>query len=268
MSEEAYPKYEELKKHNPWKEYFQDQSDDEILRHITAWDYPFIHPKDKEAMLRHDNGKKHNKFVYQKLPKPYRGNLKNPKLVILSLNPGFNERVNRTLFNMLSPEYQKEFIKVSKDNLFLEDGCRIISKDKKVDDVMDNGYWTKQLSDIANVNDSFLDRIGLIQFIPYASKNYDSWDGEDCLGTQKFTREIIIHLLDETNALFLVMRSKEQWEKLIGPEMHSDTHKKKFMYNRNPRCQKLSQRNLMDENALIQDQFQRILDALTNNIIH
>ncbi len=59
---------------------------------------------------------------------------------------------------MLSPKFQKEFIKLSKDNLFMEDGCRIISKDKKVDDVLDNGYWTKQLSDIAKINDNYLDK--------------------------------------------------------------------------------------------------------------
>ena len=58
------------------------------------------------------------------------------------------------------------------------------------------------------------------------------------------------------------MRAKEQWEKLIGSEMHSDKHKNRFMYNRNPRCQKLSRRNLMDENAAIPDQFQRILEVL------
>ena len=262
MFEMIYPIYEKLKKHNPWKDYFQDKSDDEILCRIVAWDYEFIHPDDVEAMSRLDNGKKNKTFVYNKLPKPYRGNLKDPKLVILSLNPGFNERVNRTLFDMLSPEFQKEFIKLSKDNLFLEDGCRIISKDKKVDDVLDNGYWTKQLSDIAKINDNYLDKIGLIQFIPYASKNYDSWDGEDRLGTQDFTKEIIIHLLEETHALFLVMRAKEQWEKLIRQEMHSDKYKDRFLYNRNPRCQKLSRRNLMYENAPNQDQFQMILDVL------
>lgn len=262
MFEMIYPIYEKLKKNNPWKDYFEDQSDDVLLDRIISWNYQFIHPADEKAMSMYDIVKKNNKFVFQKLPKPYRGNLKNPKLVILSLNPGFNERVNRTLFDMLSPEFQKEFIKLSKDNLFLEDGCRIISKDKKVDDVLDNGYWTKQLSDIAKINDNYLDKIGLIQFIPYASKNYDSWDGEDRLGTQDFTKEIIIHLLEETDALFLVMRAKEQWEKLIGQKMHSDKYKDRFLYNRNPRCQKLSHRNLMDVNAPKQDQFQMILDVL------
>ena len=58
MFEMIYPIYEKLKKHNPWKDYFQDKSDDEILCRIVAWDYEFIHPDDVEAMSRHDSGKK------------------------------------------------------------------------------------------------------------------------------------------------------------------------------------------------------------------
>jgi hypothetical protein len=58
------------------------------------------------------------------------------------------------------------------------------------------------------------------------------------------------------------MRSKERWEKLIG-ENEMKKHKENFLYNRNPRCQKLSQRNLMDENG--KDQFGMIMEALSKD---
>lgn len=264
MSEKIYPEFEELKKNNPWKIIFEKQSDEEIREHIVAWDWAFVHPDDKNVIMSHDNDKKvkddDNRFELHKLPKPYRGNLKNPKLVILSLNPGFNDRVNRVLFNMLAPKHQLDFIDLSRKNLLLADGCRIITNE--LDDVLDNGYWTRQLSDIAKENESYLDKIGLMQYIPYASKNFDSWEGEDSLETQKFTKKIIDHLLHETNTLFLIMRSKERWEKLIG-ENEMKKHKENFLYNRNPRCQKLSQRNLMDENG--KDQFGMIMEALSKD---
>lgn len=263
MLKKTYPEFEALKKNNPWKFIFENQSDEDIRQHVVDWDWQFVHPKDKDIILNHDNDKKVkelNKFVLHKLPKPYRGNLKDPKLVILSLNPGFNDRVNRVLFNMLAPKYQLEFIDLSRKNLLLADGCRIITNE--LDDVLDNGYWTRQLSDIAEKNKAYLDKIGLMQYIPYASKNFESWEGADKLETQLFTQKIIHHLLHETDTLFLIMRSKERWEKLIG-ENEMKENKERFLYNRNPRCQKLSQRNLKDENG--KDQFGMILDALSKD---
>ena len=197
MLKKTYPEFEALKKNNPWKFIFENQSDEDIRQHVVDWDWQFVHPKDKDIILNHDNDKKVkelNKFVLHKLPKPYRGNLKDPKLVILSLNPGFNDRVNRVLFNMLAPKYQLEFIDLSRKNLLLADGCRIITNE--LDDVLDNGYWTRQLSDIAEKNKAYLDKIGLMQYIPYASKNFESWEGADKLETQLFTQKIIHHLLN------------------------------------------------------------------------
>lgn len=259
-----YPEWEELKKNNPWAILFKNRSIEDIRHQICDWNTEFVHPDDMEVISAHNTDMKindSNRFVLFKLPKPYRGNLKDPKLVILSLNPGFNERVNKTLFNMLTPEYQNQFIALSKKNLLLEEGCKIISNE--VDDVLDNGYWTSKLSDLEIDDESNLSKIALIQFIPYASKNFGSWKEESCLKTQQFTKKIIHHLLHETTAIFLVMRSRDQWEKLIGDEMNE--FKDRFMYNRNPRCQKLSRKNLWDENAVIKDQYQRIINAFKDS---
>ena len=90
MPENVYLKFEELKKHNPWKNYFQNQSDDEIIRRIKAWNDndSFIHPDDKKAMSKHDNSKKKNRFEYHKLPKPFRGNLKKSQACHFEPQPG------------------------------------------------------------------------------------------------------------------------------------------------------------------------------------
>lgn len=266
MEERDNKTFEDLKKENPWSSLFKHQSYEDILQHLIDWDYDFVYDKDKDLIKKHDDDPKikddNKKFVLHKLPKPYRGNLKNPKLVILSLNPGFNDRVNRVLFNMLSHKHQIDFIELSRRNLMLEDGCRVITNE--LDDVLDNGYWTKQLSDIADVDENYLDRIGLMQYIPYASKYFDSWEGEDSLETQKFTRKIIHYLLEETATLFLIMRSKERWEKLIGEDVVVK-YKNRFLYNKNPRCQKLSEKNLKNEDAIDEEhknQFKMIIEAL------
>lgn len=181
------------------------------------------------------------------MPKPYRGNLKDPKLVILSLNPGYNERVKTKLFRMLEYEYQKEFVELSKQNAWLESRY-IISPQKNVDDVMDNGYWSDRLSELKN-DGAELSLIGLIQFVPYASEHFGSWNNKK-LETQEFTQNIIWRLLQKKDTLFLVMRSKDKWKELI-PEMASEKYKKRFLYNKNPRCQNLSKNNLKDNYEII-----------------
>lgn len=253
MSEKTYPEWEELKKENPWKIIFEKYSCEELRHLICGWQTDFVHPDDENIIVKYNNkSKESNRFVLHKLPKPYRGNLKDPKLVILSLNPGFNERVNHTMFNMLAPKYQCDFIDVCRKNLLLEDGCRIISND--VDDICDNGYWSSKLAELELNNDANLSKIGLIQFIPYASKHFNSWKDEASLRTQDFTKKIIRHILHETDARFLIMRSKAKWMKLIGNEM--ETHNDRFLYNdNNPRCQKLSQNNLKGEYLKIMEAF-------------
>ena len=173
-TDKKYEDWEELKKSNPWKEIFDYE--EEVLLQCVLNEEEFIYSKD--VVIIDDFNKKvqpkgiENVFVTSLLPKPYRGNLKDPKLVILSLNPSYKERVKKTMFKMLKPECQLRFIELAKKNALLEDDSKIIFDD--VDIVTDNGYWQDKLSDLISgqgVDDS---KIGLIQFIPYASEHFDS----------------------------------------------------------------------------------------------
>lgn len=258
MPEKGYKKWEQLKDENPWKDEIFNEDPEELRKKLLSGNAEFLHKDDAEIInKRNEKTTDNNKFKLCLLPEPFRGNLKDPKLVILSLNPGYNERVNKTLFKMLRPRYQKQFIQKSIDNALLKDGCRIISNND-VDNILDDGYWEDMLSDLKQ-NDVDISKIGLIQFIPYASKDYNSWKKEASLGTRQFSRDIILRLLYESpDTLFLVMRAKEQWEKLIK-EMKEKEFEKRFLYNKHPRCQKLSQKNLMDGD---ENQFNNILKTL------
>ncbi len=244
--EEKILTWKELKDENPWgKEIFNIDTNDpaamrELIDKICSGKGKFVYSKDKEQIDE-------KQFELSLLPKPYRGNLKDPKLVILSLNPGYNERVKTKLFKLLEFERQKEFIKLSKQNAWLESRY-IISPKSDVDDVMDNGYWSDRLSELKN-DGAELSRIGLIQFVPYASEHFGSWNNKK-LKTQEFTRKIIMRLLQKKDTIFLVMRSRDKWKKLI-PEMDNEEYKGLFLYNKNPRCQMLSKNNLKDNYGII-----------------
>lgn len=257
-TENEYKDWESLKNGNPWNEVFKPNTDELLNKLLYGNNEKFVYSGDEDVIGRRNKELKakrkgNNVFITTLLPKPCRGNLKDPKLVILSLNPGYKERVKKTLFTLLDPTYQKQFIKITKDNALLE-ARHIISPNNPVDDAMDNGYWSGKLSNLEYAG-ADLSKIGLIQFIPYASKHFDSWGDEASLESQKFTIKLIHYLLDKTDALFLVMRSIEQWEKLIGNEMHDENHKDRFLYNTNPRCQNITHNNLKDN-------YNRIIKAL------
>ena len=284
-TDKKYEDWETLKKNNPWRDIFKpDKPDtqnllDSLLNGIDEIEGKFICPGD-EDIIRNRNealkvkGKKDNMFVTSLLPKPYRGNLKDPKLVILSLNPGYNERVKKTLFEMLKKEHQDRFIEITKKNALLEDNCSIIEIAKKedncsvkfddVDVVTDNGYWLDKLYDFINEPGVDVSKIGLIQFIPYASKYYDSWREEAELKSQEFSMNIIRRLLyKDESTLFLVMRAKKQWDKLFKKykiELDKEEIKKRFLFNKNPICQKITPENLKNDN-----QYKKIVEHLRNN---
>ena len=265
-TEKDYEDWETLKKINPWHKIFDPEK--KVLLEDVLNGKEFVHPKDREIIDNRNNHiiskGKNNVFVTSLLPKPYRGNLKDPKLVILSLNPSYKERVKKKLFKMLREEHQLQFIEIAKKNALLEDGCSINYDD--VDEVTDNGYWVDKLSDLQEKGVD-LSKIGLMQFIPYASESYDSWKEEGNLFTQQFSKKIILRLLyEEKSTLFLVMRSRKQWENLIGKKV-MDKFKDNFLFNKHPICQTITQNNLMnkDKDASKQDQYQTILAAFNNN---
>ena len=268
-TENKYMEWEDLKgETNHWHKIFDPKSQDLLDRLLNEKDVEFIYPGDEDIIHKRNKALKDNKFETSLLPKPYRGNLKDPKLVILSLNPGYNERVKKTLFTLLQPECQKQFVEITKENALLE-ARHIISPDYAVDDVMDNGYWSEKLEDLVKEIGVDSSKIGLIQFIPYASKHYDSWGEETDLKSQEFSVEIIRRLLyKDESTLFLVMRAKKQWEKLFKKykiELDKEEIKKRFLYNKHPICQKITRDNLMNKDASKPDQYQTILKAFNDN---
>ncbi|MCR5424160.1 MAG: hypothetical protein K6E93_05270 [Bacteroidales bacterium] len=272
--------WDTLKDRNPWKEIFNKNSQELLKRILEGKEGEFIYLEDKtiiedrNKVLAKNNKKKDNVFITSLLPKPYRGNLKDPKLVILSLNPSYKKRVKTKMFEMLREEHQLRFIEIAKKNALLEDGCRIIpdvDKDDKnywIDVVTDDGYWLDKLSELIGEPDVDISKIGLIQFIPYASSHFESWANEAKLKSQEFSMKIIHRLLKDESTLFLVMRAKKQWEALFRKykvEVDKDEIGRRFIYNKNPICQKITRDNLMNMDASNPDQYQTILNAFNNN---
>lgn len=234
--------WEDIKEHNQsvWGEIFNQDTDTLIDNILQGKDS--IIEGDKDVIYAYNNSPRRNeisKFELSVLPEPYRGNLKDPKLVILSLNPGYVERLNRTLFEKLSKESQREFVDTLKRNVMLEDGSKLVFND--VDEIIGDGYWSEKLAELKKIDSDLFSKIALIQYNPYFSRKYSSWAGEGTLASQQFAKEIIARLMEQSDVQFLVMRSKKQWEQLIGFNMDEDL---RFILNHNPICQSISKNNL------------------------
>lgn len=260
-TEKKYEDWEKLKDANPWKEVFNPEEEKEVLLQRVLKEEKFICSEDKDFIDNYNNKVrskgKGSEFVTSLLPKPYRGNLKDPKLVILSLNPGYKERVKKTMFKMLKLEHQLRFIELAKKNALLDDDCCIISDD--VDIVTDNGYWLNKLSGLTSEQGVDASKIGLIQFVPYASEHFDSnsWPKNAELETQKFSVEIIRRLLyKDESTLFLVMRAKKRWEELFKKH-NIEIDEQRFLYNDHPICQKISPDNLKEQYKKIVNAFNK-----------
>lgn len=256
MTNDIYMTFDELQEMNPWRHFIGGPTPLAIRR--EGWQ--MVYPGDKNDIEAYNHRNKDNTQYQFKLdipPEPFRGNLIDPKLVILSLNPGYIERLNGDLVTRLNQESINEFINALKDNLNMKKS-RIVFNE--VDNIIGDGYWMQMFSDIkrdlGDKTDSYLGKAALIQYLPYFSEKLNNWSHSNHLPSQYFTRHLIRHILYEhKECIFLIMRSKNYWNTLIGEEM--EIFKDRFIFGESPRgVQKISKGNLSAEN------YKRVLGVL------
>lgn len=225
---------EELKKMNPWKDYsFEHLYNDENT--------DLIHKADKEVVEKYNEKKEEDhKFIKWVPAIPFQGNPYTAKVIFLSLNPGYVEKLNKDAAK------------------FLRNNCKEISKDlaklwhkhltHKVDSMMPpkknenlytafqligDWYWVEKLEQLKKdtefSDNDFYTKVALIELMPYSSRYCKDKTTE--LPTQEYTKNLIKHLLERSESdkpLFVVMRSEKYWGKLLF-----DDEKYPFENNKN-----------------------------------
>ena len=197
----------------------------------------YIHPKD-EAIKEYVNGQQIDDPIYlhtDLYPEPYNGDLSNPKIVFLYLNPGFNEQdyevkmiMRQKLINALNQDFDnnKEYPFCWLDEEY---------KDKPKDENPGAFYWNK-LFDQKNKNNSFLENLLYkkeefnnhvatrrwlaryvcdIELFPYHSKKFSGAVAEklsNICESSKKTRTAVLEVIDEhKEIMFVFMRSIKFW---------------------------------------------------------
>lgn len=103
---------------NRWKE---------LLPKLSGYDLYFaddlVFPGDEEYVYAYNEKQKNNparQLVLCVPPEPWSGNILNSKLVILSLNPGYVEHLNKNLANMFKPQMAEEIMEDKRKVLSME----------------------------------------------------------------------------------------------------------------------------------------------------
>lgn len=260
---------------NPWKE-VADLYDESAADCLFSLSKDYICSEDKAGIDKYNNSILNaadnnprkdeilgNRMVTNIPAEPWGGNPFKAKLIILSLNPGYVPEVNEKLAKLLqsNDEIRKAIIKYKKETLLFETdsfvpeddeavpGCQISCRDAI--NMLGDWYWHKMFrqlrEDIGLDETEFYKKVALVQYFGYSSQTAQRTLPH--ISSQGFTRNMIHYIASErqNDVCFLVMRSKKEWEKLLGSDFfvkYDDI----IITNENVRCQHVTPGNLGEKN--------------------
>lgn len=223
---------------NPWLNIYISK-DKQI--YSAKDDYDYIHKllqstKYKSLTLNKDKNYALKLNLY---PQHFVGDIRNSKIIILSLNPGYNEKYRDSYFK------HSKYATTIKNNLRLNGKTKFHAFDLSTPD--DKGYWDKKLNvwfedkikeklnnnmegySSEELDEYFTRMISLAEFFPYHSESYNELydkiaDG-DYLPTQQYVFDIIKDRIkdEKDNVIIILSRSFKKWYDAI-PEL------KKYRY--------------------------------------
>lgn len=242
---------------NPWDEVAQLYVTNEFLlsdkdEYICKGDKPYIEAFNNQA-------KPEERFILNIPAYPWYGNPLTAKVIVLSLNPGYNERedtIARIIQNLhlrLSEGYTEHLRKMLTFNV---DG--FLPSDEKHDGVSYRDianlhqcwYWEDRLNS-AFVNakqdltfEEINQRFAVIEYIGYSSKQKPSKQFSELLPSQKFTKQLIQFILhNNEDTLFIVARSENEWRRFLGNVWDEN----RFFVSKAYRGQHISKKSLGEE---------------------
>lgn len=111
-------------------------------------------------------------------------------------------------------------------------------------------YWFDILSKWQSEGLSFdeiFSNVALIQSIPYASEKAKDLPKGVLLPSQVFTKKLIMHIANSTDAIFVVPRAIKKWQKLLGSTWLQLEQEDRIIIGKNPLNQSLTKNNLGEE---------------------
>lgn len=203
----------------------------ENLYGLTLWSDKVederIYPGD-DSFIHDFNNKVESKYKYfvGVPPMPFSGNLLDAKVVILTLNPGYVEKVNKDLCINMDDTEKKQLLCLMRNALTFQ-GEGIYDGN---DCSRDQGakYWEKAFDHLAieaygkpssEMYHPIFHDIAFFQLIGYHSEKFRYSAGLKHLPSKIFTNLLAKYLATKTDKTFLILRSESLWKETFGEEV-------------------------------------------------
>jgi hypothetical protein len=193
-----------------------------------------IYPGD-EAFIHQFNEK--SNLIYQYFvgvpPMPYSGNLLDAKVVILTLNPGYVENVNKDMCLGMEHGAKEQLVCLMRNALTFRNEAIY----DQYDCSRDQGahYWEKAFASLAmdaysrpstEIWHPIYHDIAFMQFIGYHSVKYKAFGSVMHMPSMIFTRLLAKYLATKTDKTFLVLRSETLWKNVFGEDLWNELQAK------------------------------------------
>ena len=234
-------------------------SDKEEDERIYPGDAPFLHSFNNKAESKY-------RYVTGVPPMPFSGNLLDAKIVILMLNPGYVEDVNKNkCMEMRQGEKEQLLCLMRKALNFQGEGIYDSSDCSRV---QGEHYWEKAFDRLAieaygmpssQLNHPIYHDIAFLQFIGYHSEKFKYSAALKHLPSTIFTNLLIKYLATKTDKTFLVLRSETLWKESFGDELWNKLEQDGRLITKGHKgmSQKISRANFKKDNG-----FDRLVDIL------
>lgn len=225
-------------------------------------DKEYIYPGDEDYVRKYnESSTDKTRFILNTIPYPFQGNPLTAKVIILSLNAGYVPRVNHYFAKILQhyPQLAEGVMCFMRENLrlnvrgFMPDASFYAEKRPNYQDaynMLGDWYWFDILSKLQNeglTSAEIFSKVALIQSIPYASEKAKDLPKGVLLPSQVFTKKLIMHIANSTDAIFVVPRAIKKWQKLLGSTWLQLEREDRIIIGKNPLNQSLSKNNLGEE---------------------
>ncbi|MFI3239211.1 MAG: hypothetical protein R3Y22_01270 [Bacteroidales bacterium] len=145
------------------------------------------------------------------------GNILDANIIILLLNPGYSELIDRKIFERLN-DATKAILYQNRIDALTFKAKKML--DSEEDCILGNAYWHERLSSLWKregiKEDVVLARTAILQLVGYKSTEFASLhSGEHFVG-EKHVERIIQYLAEYNNdCLFIIARKNGLWEPLL-----------------------------------------------------
>ena len=245
---------------NPWQTIAEEYQGYDLYSTTRT----FAVEADKKLLELYNSTKKNDNHKYHlEIPaEPWQGNPLAAKIIILSLNPGWQEKYNKDIALKISKKRNiaKSIFKEKQRTLLFEaDGFFPYNKETRdAISLIGENYWrgddkkAGKLSvlkpDAMNEFD-FYKKFAVVQYCAYTSKKYGGgFDKGEFLPTQIYTKELIRYIAyNRPNVKFVILRAEDKWKNLLDADVW-ETMLPNTIIAKYPIQQRFSRANLGEDN--------------------